>query len=430
MKHASRHGIGNVDMVFVLTAFVFFISVALFAQQKSDGAKQRLALMGGQIYPDPFSKPIADGTVLIENGKITSVGKKGTVHVALGVDTVDCAGMVIVGGFWNSHVHFTEPKWEGAANLPATQLNEQLQQMLTRYGFTSVVDTGSDLPNTVAIRRRIESGEVVGPRILTAGFPLYPKDGVPYYVAETVPSNLVKLLPQPATPEEAVRAVDENIAGGADIIKLFVVSIVSRDGKHVPLPMSVPIVQAATAEAHRRGKLVFAHPSTNEGVEIVLQGHVDVLAHTTEDPVGWSATTVNRLKSANVSLIPTLALFSGENGPDANHQGILQEVKSYADAGGEILFGTDVGYVTDYPLLTREYELLGRAGLTFPQVLAALTTTPAKRLGFAATTGRVANGQDADLAVLDRDPANDLMAFSRVKMTLRRGHIIYRQPGQ
>ena len=165
-------------------------------------------------------------------------------------------------------------------------------------------------------------------------------------------------------------------------------------------------------------------------MEIVLQGNVDVLAHTTEDPVGWSAETVGRLKSANVSLIPTLTLFSGENGPDANDHGILQEVKSYSDADGEILFGTDVGYVTDYPLLTREYGLLGRAGLTFPQVLAALTTTPAKRLGFAATTGRVANGQDADLAVLDRDPANDLMAFSRVKMTLRRGHIIYRAPGQ
>jgi hypothetical protein len=52
---------------------------------------------------------------------------------------------------------------------------------------------------------------------------------------------------------------------------------------------------------------------------------------------------------------------SGENGPDANHQGILQEVKSYSDAGGQILFGTDIGYLTDYPLLTSEYALLGRA---------------------------------------------------------------------
>ena len=54
--------------------------------------------------------------------------------------------------------------------------------MLTRYGFTSVVDTGSLLSNTVAIRKRIASGEVAGPRILTAGFPLYPRDGIPYYV--------------------------------------------------------------------------------------------------------------------------------------------------------------------------------------------------------------------------------------------------------
>jgi hypothetical protein len=156
---------------------------------------------------------------------------------------------------------------------------------------------------------------------------------------------------------------------------------------------------------------VFAHPSTNEGVEIVLQGNVDVLAHTTEDPVGWSPTIVNRLKSANVSLIPTLTLFSGENGPDANHQGILQEVKSYSDAGGQILFGTDIGYLTDYPLLTSEYALLGRAGLTFPQVLAGLTTAPAERPGFAATTGPVTNGQDADLVILDGDPAHELIVL-------------------
>jgi len=117
-----------------------------------------------------------------------------------------------------------------------------------------------------------------------------------------------------------------------------------------PLPMQLPIVQAAADEAHRKGKLVFAHPSTIEGVELVLQGHVDVLAHTTEDPDQWNAALVKRLKSANVSLIPTLTLFSGENGPDAAHEGILREVKSYSDAGGKILFGTDVGY-EDYSLL-------------------------------------------------------------------------------
>jgi imidazolonepropionase-like amidohydrolase len=107
----------------------------------------------------------------------------------------------------------------------------------------------------------------------------------------------------------------------------------------------------------------------------------------------------------------------------------LREVKSYSDAGGQILFGTDIGYLTDYPLLTREFELLARAGLTFDQILATLTTAPAARFGFAQTTGRVAAGQDADLVVLNGDPTRDIKAFSRVALTLRSGKIMYRDPG-
>ena len=234
------------------------------------------------------------------------------------------------------------------------------------------------------------------------------------------------MLAQPATPAEAVRAVDDDIAQGADVIKLFVVSWVARAGKHVPVPMSLAIAEAATREAHRQGKLVFAHPSTITGVELVLRGHVDVLAHTTEDPDQWTPSIVRRLKSANVSLIPTLTLFSGASSSGL----ILHEVKHYSDAGGQILFGTDVGYLTDYPDLTREYDLLGRAGLTFPQVLATLTTAPASRLGFAATIGRVAGGKDADLVVLESDPARELAAFARIKLTLRRGRVLYRAEGQ
>jgi imidazolonepropionase-like amidohydrolase len=419
----------SVHKCLTFPAILLFLSSLAYGQAKNDLANQRIALLGGQIYRDPLAKPISNAVVLIEHGKIIAAGTRRSVHVPPGFTTINCAGKTIVAGFWNSHVHFMEPKWEGAASLPAAQLNEQLKQMLTRYGFTSVVDTGSDLPNTVALRNRIESGEVKGPRILTAGFPLYPHGGVPYYVVESVPPDLLKRLPQPGTPEEAVRAVDEDIAGGADIIKLFVVSIVTRDGKHTTFPMQLPIVQAATAEAHRKGKLVFAHPSTNEGVEIVLKGNVDVLAHTTEDAVGWSPKTVNRLKEANVSLIPTLALFSGDNGPDANHMGVLQEVKSYSNVGGQILFGTDIGYITDYQMLTKEYELLGRAGLSFRQILATLTTTPAKRLGLAATSGRIAPGQDADLVILDEDPAQNIKSFSRIRMTFRHGNIIF-QSGQ
>jgi imidazolonepropionase-like amidohydrolase len=428
MKWFTFSQVGRSILLTALGFVLLPIASSFSAQEHGKNApvKHRLALVGGTIYPAPFQPPISNGVVLIENGKIIKVSAKANLQFPPGVETIDCTGRTIVAGFWNSHVHFTEPKWENAANLPATQLTKQLQEMLTRYGFTSVVDTGSLLPNTVAIRARIESAQVSGPRILTAGSPLFPKEGIPYYVLDNLPPDLVKMLDQPATPEEAVRVVDEHAASGADIIKLFAVSPIRREGKVIFLPMSPDIVQAATAEAHRKGKLVFAHPSLVEGAELVIRGQVDVLAHTVEDPEHWDNSLVTRLKAANVSLIPTLTLFSGESGPDAAHEGILREVKSYSDGGGQILFGTDVGYLTDYPLLTREFELLHRAGLTFDQILAALTTAPAARFGVAATAGRVAAGQDADLVVLNGDPTRDIKAFSRVALTLRSGNIIYR----
>lgn len=411
-------------VIALATCLLFWLPQSAAAKQNSKNAGQQVILKGARIYPAPGAPPIKNGTVVIEDGKITAIGSSDAVHFKLRSHPtiIHCEGKTIVAGFWNSHVHFTEPKWQNASTLPAGQLSKQLQDMLTRYGFTSVVDTASVTSNTVALRERIEKGVIPGPRILTAGLPLYPENGIPYYVLESIPPEVVKLMKQPATPQEAVQAVDEDIAQGADIIKLFVVSWVSRNGQHVPLPMRLDIVQAAVNEAHRKGKLVFAHPSTIEGVELVLNGHVDVLAHTIEGPADWTPGVVTRLKAANVSLIPTLTLF---NSPTEINDGILHEVKSYADDGGTILFGTDVGYLTNYADLTREFPLLKRAGLTFPQILASLTTAPAERLGFTKTMGRLANGMDADLVVLDGDPAQDIMAMSRVVTTIRKGRIIY-----
>ncbi len=138
-----------------------------------------LALTDATIYPSPAEAPIARGVVLIRNGKIVAAGPTGKLPVPEDAKRVDCQGLVVVAGFQNSHVHFTEPKWEGAATLPAAQLSAQLEDMLLRWGVTTVVDTGSLLANTLALRTRIESGEVRGPRIYTVGTPIYPHAGHP-----------------------------------------------------------------------------------------------------------------------------------------------------------------------------------------------------------------------------------------------------------
>lgn len=63
--------------------------------------------------------------------------------------------------------------------------------------------------------------------------------------------------------------------------------------------------------------------------------------------------------------------------------------------------------------------------MSFEQILASLTTSPAERFGYSNHSGRIAKGMDADLTVLRADPIQDATAFSRVRYTIRRGIIIY-----
>lgn len=376
-----------------------------------------IVLLGARIYASPFQGPIGNGVVVIRDGKIAAVGNRAQVLIPEGMGILDCSGMTIMAGFQNSHVHFSEAKWNDAAKLPAAQLTNQLREMFTRYGFTSVVDLGSYLQNTEALRERIDSGEVPGPRILTAGSPLYPPNGVPYYVKSSLPPEIVKQLPQPTTPTEAVKEVDEHVAQGADVIKLFTGSWVAR-GQVVTMPLDV--ARAAVEEAHKKGKLVFAHPSNVAGFQIALQAGVDVLAHSVEDTRGWKRSYLKEMKSHGMWLIPTLKLFKD----DSNIADILREVQDYSQLHGPILFGTDVGFLTDYDP-TDEYLLMQRAGMDFPHILESLTTAPAKRFGESAIRGEVKAGMDADLVVVQGDPARDIHALTQVSYVFRNGKIIY-----
>ena len=242
---------------------------------RAAGNDEVLALTGATIYSSPEAAPIVDGVVLMQAGRITAVGAKLTLPA--NARAVDCAGLFVAAGFQNSHVHFTEMKWAEAAAQPPETLAQQLREMLTRYGFTTVVDTGSFLPNTVALRRRIDSGGVPGPRILTAGAAIYPQDGIPFYVKDSVPAAVLPFLNQPATPEEAAAAVRRNIAGGANVVKLFTGSLSSS---RTVVLMREDIARAAVAEAHRTSALVFTHPSNAEGIRVALAAGVDILAHT------------------------------------------------------------------------------------------------------------------------------------------------------
>jgi len=285
------------------------------------------------------------------------------------------------------------------------------------------------LNNTTLIRRRIESGEVKGPRILTVGEPFWVKGGTPIYVKGFLEDNHIS-IPEVESNTQAVERVRQQIHDGADGIKIFAGSV-ERDSI---LVMPVDLAKAIVAEAHRAGKPVFAHPSNQEGIDVSLQSGVDILAHTTPTGGPWSSSLVQRMKAAHMALIPTLTLWHVESRSESPEEFekqmnavVLPQLRAYSEAGGQILFGTDVGYIEHFDT-GEEFAWMSRAGMSFQQILASLTTNPAQRFGYSTRRGRVAKGMDADLVVLSADPTQDASAFSRVAFTIRLGKIIFRKP--
>ena len=396
--------------------------LAVAACGAPDGSNDDLlALVGGTIYPSPHDEPIADGLVIVRAGTIESVGLRSEIEVPVGALEVDLHGLHLFSGFQNSHVHFTEPIWRAAPSRVAALLSARLRDMLLRYGFTTVVDTSSSPVTTLALRDRIESGEVSGPRILTAGTALYPENGVPFYLKETMAPEDLAALHTPSTESEAASVVAAQIDSGADIVKLFIASWV-EPGK--VLPMGLEIARAAVREAHGRGALVFAHALNVAGLELALDAGVDVLAHALDDDRGWNETHVERMKAGDMTMIPTLKLFGGQ--PYTKF--IQLEVRDWAEAGGRVVFGTDVGYLTDYDP-TEEYTLMAGAGLDWRGILDSLTTAPAALFGEADLRGRVEPGMRADLVALASAPTVDVAAFSDVAFTVLGGRLVYRRDG-
>jgi imidazolonepropionase-like amidohydrolase len=385
-----------------------------------------LAILGARIYASPAEEPIANGAVVITDGVITAVGPRDRIRIPKGAAMLDGAGLTVTAGFWNTHVHFTEGRWQSAGSRPAAELTEGLRAMLTRWGVVRVVDTGSWLENTLALRRRIESGEIPGPQITIAGGGFVPVGGSPYYV---LPARLPELADTQRASTVVDRLLDEP---GVDAVKLFTGSWATPQSIIV---MPVDVVRAAVEAAHRRGKQVLSHPSNNAGALAAVDGGVDVLAHTFPSGLDWDRSLPRRMREANMALIPTLKLWPWELGrlglPPAVIERVQanaeEQVRAFVEAGGQLLFGTDVGYMTDYDP-TDEYLLLQRAGLAFPAVLAALTTAPAKRFSAETGAGLVAVGSPAELVVLGGDPATDIRTLAKVRYTIRRGRVIYGAP--
>jgi imidazolonepropionase-like amidohydrolase len=398
-----------------LFLFLFSLTVPFGA-----ASAETLVLAGGNVYPSPDAVPLADAVVVTSGGVITAIGSRSDVKIPADARVFDCTGKTVVAGFWNSHVHFTQAVWKNAASAPAAALEAPMRDMLTKWGFTTVWDLGSDPSDSLPLRARVNAGNVAGPNILLAGN-MYPKGGHPIYVPSEVE------VPEVATPDEAATRARDFLGMGHNGIKLFTGAFM---GDKPVVNMDPAVAKAAVDVAHAQGKPVFAHPQNTAGIETVIAAGVDVMAHTVPSQRGgYTPEQLARFKSQDIALTPTLSLFTTVVLDPAVTARVVaatvDQLKQFSENGGVVLFGTDVGFTKLYDT-TLEYELMHQA-LSGRQVLASLTTNPAQYFK-AAKKGRVEQGFDADLVVLDGDPIADVHNLAKVAYTIRAGRVIYQKP--
>lgn len=407
-----------------LSRLMLLVMLLAGAASAISPAKARdLAIIGTTVIAAPGAPAVHDATILIRDGRIIALGKRADVPVPDDYPVVEAPGTFATAGFWNAHVHIVEPKLLAGEAVSDAALSHDLVERFAKFGFTTVVDLASTTASSRFIAARVEAGAVKGPRILTAGEPFYPAGATPVY-AKPIFERFGLPSAEVGSPTEAAARVRRQIAAGADVVKIFSGSIVG--GERGVVHMDIPTIAAIAAEAHRSGRLVFAHPTDRTGIDNALAGGVDILAHATPLMGPWTDEYARSLVRSNIALIPTLSLFASVPDAATPVATAVDQARSFSRAGGVLLFGTDAGFTAEFTPAS-EFDLMADA-IGLEQMLAALTTNPAARFGDPARNGRVEEGQAADIVLLGSDPRGSAAAFGDVAWVIRDGEIQYAEP--
>lgn len=418
---------------------------ALAAKLTHRPANDRLTVTNARVF-DPRTGGVADGmTVAVEGNRIVSVSP-GTAVTPNG-EVIDAHRMMLLPGLWDMHQHFGDT--DGVLDIAA--------------GITSGRDLGNDDTTLRELKRKIESGEAIGPRIVMAGL----VDGRGPYQGPT------KFLAD--TEEEAKAAIDFFASHGYEGLKIY--SSIK--------PELVPVM---TRYAHEKGLRVSGHiPAGMTASQAVDAGyneiqHVNMLflnfwpeiketrtpARFTEPANRGADLDVNspevrafleKLKANNIAIDPTVNVFENmftaragsvdpsyamianrlppqvrrglytgglpvPDGKDiqyrASFQRMLDLIKAAYDTGVTIVAGTDAfsGFA-----LHRELELYNLAGIPPKEVLRIATLVPAQLLKRDKDLGWIEAGKLADFILVDGDPTQNISDVRKVVTVVKDGKV-------
>ncbi len=391
------------------------------------------ALVGGTVVATEGGESIPNATVLISGDRIVKVGPAGSVSIPAGTRTIAMNGKWLIPGLMNMHVHLglKLPGAAGDALVNETDTEEVLrmagnarESLLS--GVTTLRLVGEDHKTDFALRSAIERGEVIGPRIKTAGEVIVPTGGHGSLEADG--------------PYGFAHVVREQIKSGADWIKIAISGGISDShGAISAAPMTDEEMSTLIEVAHRNGIKVTAHNGSNEAARQALRFGIDGFEH------GYhlNVAVLKDMKAKGVWLVPTIVVtqpgaleFYHKIGSPpwylervrvtgADHWAMLQNA---IRMGVKIALGTD-----QFPFepndgttaTIAEAELYVKAGMTPLQALQAATVQAAAMLDMGTDLGSISPGKFADIDALGADPLADIHALRTLSFVMK-GGVVYR----
>jgi len=415
------------------------LSTLGLAQEAAGPASQRVIVRAGKLLDVRSGKTLTDQAIVIEGGKIVSVGPTGQASRSSNDRLIDLPNATVLPGLTDAHTHLTgNPQDVGPQALTisvprATLTGARNARITLEAGFTTVRNVGAEGFGDVALRDAINAGDIPGPRMLVSGPALGITGGhcdenlLPFefhYTSEGVADGV----------EGVQHKVREVIKYGADLIKICATGGVLSHGDN---PQASAYTQeelkAIVADAHRLGRKVAAHAHGAQGILWASQAGVDSIEHGSY----IDDAAIAEMKKNGTYLVPTLYLADWflanaerlhvpeellAKGKEVMSVARKNEAHAFV-SGVKVAFGTDAA-VYPHGLNAHEFAVLVKLGLTPLQSVQAATINAADLLGWSDKIGALEAGKWADIIAVDGDPLQDVTTLERVKFVMKGGEVV------
>src|SRR3989440_191953 len=421
--------------VFLAAVLLALCVEGIFAQEKPSAPPVK-AVRFGRLW-DAKGKLWTNATVIVERDRIRGVTTDAST-IPVGAEVIDLSKYTGLPGLIDVHTHMTmyTDRTRGrrllnhlTATPPAVEVFLARKGALRTLaaGVTTVRDLGADQYMDIAMRDLINRGEMIGPRMFVCGYGLYITN-TPYKPGVNPPAGgIADGVP------EVLRAVRQQIAAGADVIKLYASTGTDDDVSGFET-YSYEEIKAAVDAAHQFGKRIAIHSYGPDGARDAVRAGTDSLEHATD----MDDSTVQEMAKRGTFYVPTIdhnryyldswQKIGYANGFQEKTKAVigrnLETARKAHKAGVKFAMGSDAIY-TMFGQNTRELGWFVKAGMTPEQALRTATTNAAELLGKENELGAVAPGYFADLVAVEGDPLADInVAINSVRWVMKAGAVV------